>query len=245
MLSLKFIEIIKKKFLKEQFQPGIVGLFINPFYFARKGLYENICSLSSYVKGKTLDVGCGQKPYKSIFLNTDYVGLEIEASQNIHQKKADYYYDGKTFPFQDDYFDSVLINQVFEHVFNPNEFLSEVHRILKTEGILLITVPFVWDEHEQPFDFARYSSFGLAHLLQSNGFEILEHRKSINDVRVIFQLIAGYIYKKMFTKRQVVNLMLTFFLISPFNIIGEILGFILPKNQDLYLDNIVVARNVK
>jgi SAM-dependent methyltransferase len=242
---MSIIDFIKTCHHKEQFKPGFLGLFVNPFYFARKGLYQNIYALSFYIKGKTLDVGCGQKPYKELFQNTEYIGLEIDAAQNNHQKKADYYYDGQKFPFQDNIFDSVLINQVFEHVFNPDEFLKEVNRVLKKEGTLLMTVPFVWDEHEQPFDYARYSSFGLAHLLNLHGFEILEHRKSMDDVRVIFQLISGYIFKKVATKNQSINLITTLILISPFNIVGEVFGWIFPKNSDLYLDNIIVAKNKK
>jgi SAM-dependent methyltransferase len=236
---------LKEIYGNEQFNPRFLGLFINPFYFARKGLYQNICSLASHISGKTLDVGCGQKPYQALFTVTDYIGLEIEGRQDSSSKKADYYYDGHFFPFPDNTFDSILVNQVFEHVFNPTEFLSEISRVLKDQGILLMTVPFVWDEHEQPFDYARYSSFGLIHLLQLHGFEITEHRKSIDDIRVVFQLISGYIYKKLSTQSQLINLILTFFLIAPINIAGEVFGCILPGNLDLYLDNIVVATKVK
>jgi SAM-dependent methyltransferase len=242
---MQFIELVKACFYKEQFKPGFLGLFVNPFYFARKGLYQNISALSYHVKGKILDVGCGQKPYQELFQSTEYIGLEIDGEQSNSKKKADYYYDGQKFPFQDNIFDSVLINQVFEHIFNPAEFLEEVNRVLKKEGTLLMTVPFVWDEHEQPFDYARYSSFGLAHLLKLHGFEILEHRKSMDDVRVIFQLISGYIFKKTVTKNQSINLITTLILISPLNIIGEVFGWVFPNNSDLYLDNVIVAKNIK
>ena len=40
-----------------------------------------------------------------------------------------------------------------------------VHRY-EPNGKCLFIVPFVWDEHEAPYDFARYSSFGLIHLLK-------------------------------------------------------------------------------
>ena len=54
-----------------------------------------------------------------------------------------------------------MCNQVLEHVFNPDDFVREIARVLKPGGALLLTVPFVWNEHEQPYDYARYSSFGL------------------------------------------------------------------------------------
>jgi len=107
------------------------------------------------------------------------------------------------------------------------------------------SVPFVWDEHEQPYDYARYSSFGLKHILNENGFEIVEHRKSNNGIEVIFQLINDYIFKVTLTDSTIVNLLVMFVLMAPVNIIGVILSKVLPKNNDLYLDNIVIARKVK
>mgnify|MGYP001579751803 FL=1 len=137
------------------------------------------------------------------------------------------------------------MSQVFEHAFNPNEILSEISRVSRPNGLLLMTVPFVWDEHEQPFDFARYSSFGIKHLLEHHGFQIISLEKSINDIRTIFQLINAFLYKKILTRNPYLNLLLTIIFMSPFNILGEIFSLITPKNNDLYLDNIVLARNIK
>lgn len=239
------IDKLKKIYQKEQFNPEFIGIFINPFYFARKGLYKHISELSKNIRGKVLDIGCGQKPYESLFDNVTYIGLELDTPENRKFKKADIYYDGKTMPFPDKYFDSIVCNQVFEHVFNPQEFLKEVNRILKLGGIILMTVPFVWDEHEQPYDYARYSSFGLKYILTQNGFEILEHRKVNNGVEVIFQLINAYIYKITFTDNKYINILTNILLIAPLNIIGIFLSKILPKNNDLYLDNVILAKKVR
>lgn len=234
----------KKYFNKQHFQPGILGLFVNPFYFARKGLYENVSELAAKITGKTLDVGCGQKPYEHLFNSSHYIGLEIDSPDNRKIKKADYFYNGITFPFQNDEFDSVVSNQVFEHVFNPASFLAEVHRVIKNGGFLLLTAPFIWDEHEQPHDYARYSSFGLSSLLKNNGFIIIEQRKSVNDIRVVFQLLNDYIYKKTITGNKYLNLLVTLVCMAPLNVLGEILSKILPQNDDLYLDNIILAKKV-
>jgi len=223
------------------FYPGFIGLFMNPFYFARKGLVNNIKEFGDRVRGKTLDVGCGNKHYKELFSSSEYIGLEIDSDENRNHKSADFFYDGHTFPFEDKSFESLVTNQVFEHVFNPDKFLKESFRVLKTKGTLLMTVPFVWDEHEQPYDYARYSSFGIKALLEEHGFEVVECRKTMADVRVIFQLINAYLYKKLMTKNSYTNLFLTIFFMAPFNILGEIFNLVLPKNEDLYLDNIVIA----
>ena len=239
------LDKLKQLYLKEQFNPKILGLFINPFYFARKGLYQNLSKLTANLNGKLLDVGCGTKPYENICNVDEYIGLEIDDEGNRQHNYADFFYDGKTIPFKGESFDSILSNQVLEHVFNPNQFLKEINRVTKMGGRFLITVPFVWDEHEQPFDYARYSSFGLNHILAKNGFEIIEHRKSNNGIEVIFQLINDYLYKVTITKNIYFNLLIIILLMAPINITGLILSKVLPKNNDLYLDNIVLAKKIK
>lgn len=236
---------LKQIYIKEQFNPKIIGLFINPFYFARKGLYKNISQCISQLNGKLLDIGCGSKPYENLCNVEEYIGLEIDDEGNRNHKYADIFYDGKTIPFGNSEFDSVLATQVFEHVFNPNQFLQEINRVTKKGGLLLMTVPFVWDEHEQPNDYARYTSFGLKHILSENGFEIVEHRKSNNGIEVIFQLINDYLFKVTMTKNTYINLLITIILMAPVNILGLLLSKILPKNDDLYLDNIVLVTKVK
>jgi len=237
---------LKKLYRKEQFRPSFIGLFINPFYFARRGLHRHVLSLISRLEGKLLDIGCGTKPYKDMCDNvSEYIGLEIDDEGNRNHSFADVFYDGRTMPFEDKSFDSLISNQVFEHVFNPNEFLKEVNRVAKMDAKLLLTVPFVWDEHEQPYDYARYSSFGLKYILSENGFEVTEHRKSNNGIEIIFQLLNDYIYKVTLTKNKFINLASMLFLMAPFNIIGVVFALVLPKNGDLYLDNIVLAKKVR
>jgi SAM-dependent methyltransferase len=236
------IKTIKNLMQKEQFEPSLLGIFLNPFFIARSGLLKSIKELGKEINGKTLDVGCGTKPYEKYFNCSVYVGLEIETTLNREMKNADYFYDGKTFPFINEEFDSIVTNQVFEHVFNPDEFLNEINRVLKKDGKLLLTVPFVWDEHEQPYDYARYSSFGLKSLLEKSGFEIIQHQKSVNDFRVIMQLINAYIYKKTY-RIPILKQFVTLTFCAIINLIG-LISSALPSNDDLYLDNIVLAKKV-
>jgi SAM-dependent methyltransferase len=236
------------KYLRKQtFDPGIVGLFINPFFFSRRDLQKHIKTCAIAIEGKTLDVGCGKKPYKGLFKNvTEYVGMDIENSGHDHSNEdIDVYYDGKIFPFPDHSFDSVITNQVFEHVFNPEDFMKEITRVLKPGGHLLLTVPFAWDEHEQPYDFARYSSFGISHILQSNGFQVKTFIKSTKGFKAITQLFIVYIYKLFYSKNKTLNLIGTVLLLSPLTIIGSVLSIIAPPSKDFYLDNIVLAVKLK
>jgi SAM-dependent methyltransferase len=232
---------LKTYYQQQMMRPGFVGLFVNPFYFARRELFNAVRELSRDIGGRVLDVGCGTRPYESLVAAREYVGLELDTPENRRTKKADVYYDGHKLPFEDSSFDAVICNQVLEHVFEPDAFLREIARVLKAGGRLLLTVPFVWDEHEQPRDFGRYSSFGLAALLGRNGFRVLRHTKTAADVRSLFQLANAYLYKVTVTRSPYANLLITLVLMAPFNLVGTLLAWLTPGNADLFLDNVVLA----
>lgn len=237
--------MLKRLLSKQDFNPGFLGIFVNPFYFARLNLYKYISKIAPQINGKILDVGCGIKPYRKLFNVSVYHGLEYaDSASGIKNKSQDFLYDGHRFPFDDSSYDSIISNEVLEHVFNADEFLSEISRCLKRGGKLLLTVPFVWDEHEQPGDFGRYTSFGLKYLLKKHGFEVIEFYKTANDASIIFQLINDYVYKILIGKNRFINRFIVNTICSVFNSLGVILAFILPKNDDLYLDNIVLARKL-
>ena len=244
MVMIRFLNRIKSFIFKESFNPSYIRILSHPFFFARRDLFKFLSKLSLQLHGKVLDIGCGTKPYQKYCLNSnEYIGIEIDTPENRKNKNADCFYDGKTFPFHDKSFDSVLSTQVFEHVFNPDDFLKELNRVLKINGKLLLTIPFVWDEHEQPFDFARYSSFGIKHLLEKNGFSIIESHQSVNNISCIFQLFNNYVYKKTISG-NILKKLIKLLLIPLFNTFGLVFKLITPKNNDLYLDNIILAKKV-
>jgi SAM-dependent methyltransferase len=232
---------LRRQFAARQFKPGIVGVFVNPFFLARRGLWREIEAASPMLTGDLLDVGCGTKPYPSLFTVRSYTGLEIDTPIARQRDVAEAYYDGKSFPFDDASFDAVLCNQVLEHVFKPDDFLSEISRVLRPQGRLLLTVPFVWDEHEQPYDYARYSSFGLRALLERNGFHIVRQRKILADASLLFQMANAYLFKVTGARSILAKLVLRVFLFAPVSMLGLLASALLPRNEDFFLDQLVVA----
>ena len=225
-----------------QFRPGLGGIFVNPFHLARRSLWRAMEKAAPLLQGPLLDVGCGTMPYRSLFHTDRYVGLEIDTPQARARGVAQAFYDGQRFPFADGEFRAVMCNQVLEHVFNPDMFLQEIRRVLQAGGNLLLTVPFVWDEHEQPCDYARYSSFGLKALLERNGFVVEQQRKLLDDFSLVLQLVNAYLFKVLRTRSPAVNLALTALLMAPVTVLGLVLGAMLPRNADLFLDQLVLAR---
>jgi SAM-dependent methyltransferase len=226
---------------KEQFVPGCLGIIINPFFLARRALYLRIKSLAYHITGTVLDIGCGSKPYQFLFPCNEYVGIDIESAKARHHSKADIFFNGDLLPFESDHFDSIICTQVLEHVFEPDQFFNEIGRVLKPGGRLLLTTSFVWDEHEPPADFARYTSFGLEHLLTRHGFVVVEFHKNLDDARLLFQLMNGIIYKKIMGFPLPVRLLVTGTLIASINMAGILCFRLLPRNPDLYLDSVVLA----
>jgi|TARA_B110000238_G_C16119287_1_gene436364 SAM-dependent methyltransferase len=226
----------------QKFTPTLLGIFLNPFWFARINLFNNIKIYGKRLTGNILDIGCGTKPYKK-YLKGNYKGLEID-NENKNEKNTDseiLFFDGKIFPLKNDSIDSVLCTQVLEHVEDPTLFFSEIKRILKKDGLILLTVPFVWAEHDVPNDFNRFTIYGIKKLLVENQLEVIEQKKTGNNLSIIGQLINSYCYDILPNKIKY-NIITHIFLYGFFNLLFYLLSKIFPLNDNLYLDNIILAK---
>jgi SAM-dependent methyltransferase len=234
--------------VSKKFKPSLN----NAFYFIRKELFRKIKQHAPELKGRLLDFGCGSKPYQSLFLNaSEYTGLDYESEGHSHAgERIDIMYNGKTIPFPDEYFDSVFSSEAFEHIFNLEEIIPEIKRVLKKEGKILITCPFVWNEHEIPVDYARYTQFALKHLFEKNGFEILMQVKSGDFTMAIYQMRMVYFNEHFIPAFPLLGKSKFFRtnippLINPIlNLWFSFWHWILPKRKDLYLNNILLAKKL-
>jgi SAM-dependent methyltransferase len=135
-------------------------------------------------KGRLLDVGCGDKPFAHLFAPyvSEYLGIEHEASftataASQRERAPDLLYDGRRLPFEDATFDTVLNVQVLEHTPHPKKLVREMGRVLKDDGILILSAPFQFRLHEEPHDYFRFSPHGLRTLCDAAGLEIVEIHK--------------------------------------------------------------------
>lgn len=231
--------------MNKDFLPNIKYIFSNPFFITRRYLYNYIKQLSQhFTNGNLLDIGCGTKPYQSLFKVDTYTGMDYGKNGTNSNQNADVIYDGRRFPFKNSSFEYALATEVLEHVFDPIFFIKEINRILKKDGKLLLTVPFVWDEHEQPYDFGRYTSFGLKDLLEKNGFEVMEQYKTGNYLTTLGQMLSTYFYYILSKNIYIYKLALPLFF-APLQILALFFSKIFPSNTGLYLDNIILARKTK
>lgn len=229
---------------KSLFKANLISFFINPSYFTRKGLYNWIKKNKQFIHWKVLDFWCWQKPYQELFSYEEYVWLDIEESWHKHSNESiDIFYDGKKIPFKNQYFDSVFTSQVFEHVADMDDTTNEIHRVLKKNGHFFLTIPlFAW-EHEIPYDFRRYTSFWIRHLLEKHWFIIKKIEKKWTYMETIFQLITLYVFNLFVScKNNIIKWILTIIFIFPLNLIWTVLSVLLPNNSNTYLNLIVLAK---
>jgi SAM-dependent methyltransferase len=119
-----------------------------------------------------LDAGAGQAPYRDLFEHARYETADFLAVKGKKYTEPDYVCDLAAIPVEGDRFDHVLLTQVLEHIPEPQKVLAELHRVMKPGATLWLTAPLFYAEHEKPYDFFRYTQFGLRHLLQGAGFEV-------------------------------------------------------------------------
>lgn len=235
--------MIKKIIAKERIKPGLLSFIINDYYLIRNELNKQILEKAPELKGILLDFGCGSKPYKDYFTNTSqYIGVDLKIpGWEFRQTTVDFFYDGKTIPFEDNHFDSMLCTEVLEHVYNIEELLTEFQRVLKPGGVALVTTPFMWEEHEVPHDFGRYTTSALHYLYKKHGFEIVYHHKTGNTIKVIMQFKLQYI-KSLLPNNKIIRQILMLPFIFYCNTIATVFGFIFPGNGTIYFNNVFMIQ---
>lgn len=133
-----------------------------------------LISHRDFFRGRLLDVGCGVRPYRLLYDRRVEQSFGMDVPHSLHGLRAvDVVASAGHIPFQDASFDTVLCTNVIEHVSDPDVVLSEIGRVLKPGGVLLLTAPFLYALHEQPYDFQRFTIYWLKERLGRYGFEIL------------------------------------------------------------------------
>jgi len=127
--------------------------------------------IAEHARGLVLDIGCGHMPFRADVLaaGAEYRGLDREA--RVHG--VDYIGDIQDLrEIKTASIDTVMCFEVLEHVPDPARAMSELSRILRPGGALLLTVPHLSRLHEEPHDYFRYTNHGLRTLCERTGLEV-------------------------------------------------------------------------
>jgi SAM-dependent methyltransferase len=225
------------------FNPPWWALY-KPYYIIRRNLVRAVAEYASTCKGVILDFGCGMQPYKVLFSHcADYLPVDFATTKDRYYGGGEVIpFDGSQTPLAAESVDHVLCTEVLEHVFEPDLVLAELYRVLKPGGTMLITVPFVWEEHDLPYDYARYSLYGLQHLVERNQFTVIENKRLGSTIETVTQLTIIYLCNWVFPANIIWQRIMTLIVVAPINLLGQLLSKILPKGPSLYQTAVIKVK---
>jgi SAM-dependent methyltransferase len=198
--------------------------------------------------GTLLDVGCGSKPYLSLFapIVDIYIGLEYSPESGYRENRADLCADAAALPLADETIDTILCTEVMEHVPNPERTIAEFARVLRRGGVVITTAPFVYPIHDK-YDFFRYSPDGLKAIMERYGLTV-EKVKPLSGTAVTLAAMfnqywydIGFIWTKWLYPFGIIIRPLLWLLCFIVNVLGGIFETILPS-QHLSFNHLTIAR---
>lgn len=121
------------------------------------------------------DIGCGQKPFANHLKDkvSKHIGVDL-ADGFYKPEHVDLIGTAYEVPAPDEIADAIILSEVIEHLETPKIAIREAHRLLKNNGILFLSFPFLYPQHAPPRDFMRYTEFYLKQELLKEHFEIIE-----------------------------------------------------------------------
>lgn len=169
-------------------------------YLPRIAILQAIRGCSSHLRGRCLDVGCGDQPYRSLLLQppfqiSELLGLD-RAQDRCQDTPPDLFWIESKIPLLSASIDSAICTEVLEHCPDPVAVLTEVHRVLKPGGSLVLTLPFLWPLHEVPHDWGRYTPFAIKFFLESAGFQVCELRPLGGYDRSLAQMLGLWLRRR-------------------------------------------------
>jgi SAM-dependent methyltransferase len=219
----------------------LAGTPLDPLWIAKRSLRRALRSVAPRARGRLLDVGCGVKPYRALFpAVTEHLGIERPGTLS-KSRVVDVWGDALALPFRAASFDTVLCSEVLEHVPEPGRLFEEAARMLKPGGMLILSTPQVWGLHEEPFDYYRFTRYGLSHLARASGLEVVEVHATCGTFAMVGQRLSSFLFYSTGAYRvAAANALL-----RPLLALGQLLAVALDAlagHRGDTLDNVLVAR---
>ena len=119
---------------------------------------------------RVLDASAGARPYANYFHKQQYESCDVPGG--FYQSRHDFECYLDAIPRPNATYDAIILTQVLEHVPNPAAVLSELNRVLRPDGVLILSVPLNGPLHGEPWHFFQFTHYGLAELARTTGFAV-------------------------------------------------------------------------
>lgn len=206
---------------------------LHPQWFLR--FKRPVTNLMNVTAGKVLDIGCADRWLESYVPKAcEYIGLDYLATgKKLYGARPDVFGDASQLPFCDHAFDAVAMLEVLEHLQRPSQALSEISRVLKPGGQLLLTIPFLYPVHDAPHDFQRYTIHGLTREFDDAGLvidEVVPALGSAETAAVISCVALAGMAMQSLENRSVSAILVPILLLAVpvVNLLGWLIGKLMP-----------------
>ena len=135
--------------------------FIDEFYMRQAS--------SLKAGSRVLDLGGKRSPKRGQF-RIEHYDVRVRYANLSAANRPDVQTDAAMLPFKNETFDAVICAEMLEHVADPVSVIRETYRVLRERGVLLMTVPFLFPIHADPYDYCRYTDHYWRENLQKAGF---------------------------------------------------------------------------
>jgi len=185
------------------------------------------------VSGRLLDVGAADRWVERLLpAAVEYVALDYPVTgKGLYGARPQVFADAASLPFADRCFDAVTCLEVLEHVAEPELVLGEIGRVLKPGGRAWVSTPFLYPLHDAPFDFRRYTEFGLRLGAKKAGLVVKSLERDMHALRVAGLLmclaIAGGAFARSGMARWL-RLPVVLLLVAVVNTLAWALSFLWP-----------------
>lgn len=180
-----------------------VGPDTQDIFHVRRSIQRAVTDALPSLHGTFLDVGCGIMPYRALILSAPakverYIGMDmkVEGGAKYTTAQPDLIWDAVTIPLPDASVDCAMATEVLEHCPDPLAVLREIARVMRKDGTLLVTVPFLWPLHDAPYDEHRYTPFALQRLLRDAGFTAAKVKVSGGWDASLAQMIGLWVMRR-------------------------------------------------
>jgi len=134
--------------------------------FSRENLYELLNYELNNTLGyqKVLNIGAGGTIESALRVhhNLEIISIDIDSV-----KKPDIIMDVCNMSFNDSTFDIVVMMEVLEHVADTKSAVQEIFRVLRNGGKVLVSTPYILGIHEEPYDYYRFTKYGLIEIFKN------------------------------------------------------------------------------
>lgn len=152
--------------------------------FIRDSIRKNLNSIENHYC--LLDIGAGSQKYRHIVeeFHLKYISCDLPGS--YYEELQSFLCDASRLTGRDNEYEFCLQVQVLEHLHTPQLSITEIARVLKPGGKLLLATNFLYPIHGEPDDYYRFTKFGLQKLVENAGMKLV----SIEAIGGLFKFLS-------------------------------------------------------